>query len=104
MVIWSCYIQAASAINNSICMFFYSIHNEGLQIIIIIIYSKTIKKQQAKENTKVIQQLRANQNTTRNTLENAGNTKEPGEGQARKGKQTNHQRVRRQHRLKYKLN
>lgn len=102
MVIWSCYIQAASAINNSICMFFYSIHNEGLQI--IIIYSKTIKKQQAKENTKAIQQLRANQNTTRNTLENAGNTKEPGEGQARKGKQTKHQRVRRQHRLKYKLN
>lgn len=102
MVIWSCYIQAASAISNSRCMFFYSIHNEGLQI--IIIYSKTIKKQQAKENTKVIQQLRANQKPTRNTLENAGNTKEPGEGQARKGKQTKHQRVRRQHRLKYKLN
>lgn len=87
-------------------MFFYSIHNERLRIIIIIIiiYSKTIKKQQAKENTKVIQQLRANQKPTRNTLENAGNTKEPGEGQARKGKQTKHQRVRRQHRLKYKLN
>lgn len=85
-------------------MFFYSIHNERLRIIIIIIYSKTIKKQQAKENTKVIQQLRANQKPTRNTLENAGNTKEPGEGQARKGKQTKHQRVRRQHSLKYKLN
>ena len=84
MVIRSFYIQAASAINNSRSMFFYSIHNVGLRI--KIIYSKankqhhrgcrtvtkswnpksklkqsknpkvkTTKRQQAKENTKAIQ-------------------------------------------------